>query len=399
MTESDVWSYLLALRAGPSLSRTVKNWYLKGNAGYLTDYLFAFVLDDDQSASTRMELLIDKLSADLQGWMEINVDWRDACRPYSSAKGLFITENTVLLNSSFKECLGISESNHVTLDETSDNFDSVFRNECTPGSIIVGIDGVDLLGRSYEEVKGMIDEAKDVKLMPESAEFFFTNAAFAIDLGLFDVLRFIVEDIFGVDCSRSHKCTYGGLRFPDASDTSYPPLLHALAQPDPRFFDYFLALDGVDLNPSFSSFSFSGEPTLFHTMIGQRCPAYDVIRSTIGDTALLSRLKAILKSGTVDVNALNSLRFPPLYYLIYDPNTAKRFYNRRRLDFQYDTFDLELAAAFLDSGASVADSHLNIYALPDRRGYRGTLVKLLEAENKAERDMIISNLKSRKRKR
>ena len=347
-----------------------------------------------------MELLIDKLSADLQGWMEINADWKGACRPYISTNELLITDNTVLSNKSLRACLGFSESNHLTLDETRGNFaSSVFRDEFTPGSIVVGIDGVDVLGRPYDEVKSMAQTAKEVKLMPESAEFFFTNPAFAIDLGLFDVLRFIVEDIFGVDCSRSHKCTYGGLRFPDASDTSYPPLLHALAQPDPRFFDYFLSLDGVDLNPSFSSFSFSGEPTLFHTMIGQRCPAYDAIRSTIGDTTLLSRLKDILKSGKVDANALNSLRFPPLYYLIYDPDTAKRFYNRRRVDFTYDAFDLELVAAFLDAGASVADSHLDIYALPDRRGYRGTLVMLLEAENKAERDKIISNLKSRKRKR
>ena len=104
-------------------------------------------------------------------------------------------------------------------------------------------------------------------------------------------------------------------------------------------------------------------------------------------------------SGKVDVGALNSLRIAPLYYLIYNPSHLQRFYNHRRLDFQYDTFDLQLAAAFLDAGASVADSHLNIYALPDRRGYRGTLVKLLQAENKAERDAIIANLMSRKRKR
>ena len=56
-------------------------------------------------------------------------------------------------------------------------------------------------------------------------------------------------------------------------------------------------------------------------------------------------------------------------------------------------------AAFLDAGASVADLHLHVYALPDRRGYRGTLVRLLQAENKAERDAIVANLMSRKRKR
>lgn len=404
LTESDVWSFLLALRAGPSLSRTVKHWYLKGNDTYITEYLFALVLDDDRSADTtearrtkRMELLIDKLSTDLQGWMEINSDWKDACRPYNSTKGLFITDNTILSNKRLRACIEPSESNHATLDETSEIFYSVFHKEFAPGSIVVGIDGVDLLGLPYEAVEGMINEANDVKLMSESAEFFFTNPAFAIDLGLFDVLRFIVEDIFGVDCSRSHKCTYGGLRFPDASDASYSPLLHALAQPDPRFFDYFLSLDGVDLNPRFSSIA--GEPTLFHTMIGQGCPFYDTIRSSIGDTSLLSRLKAILKSEKVDVGALNSLRIAPLYYLIYNPNHLQRFYNHQRLYFKYDTFDLQLAAALLDAGASVTDSHLNIYALPDRRGYRGTLVKLLQAENKAERDAIITNLMSRKRKR
>jgi len=418
LTESDVWSFLLALRAGPSLSRTVKHWYLKGNAAYITEYVFAFVLDDYRSARSastnasliaseqkmrNMDSLIDTVSADLQGWMEINVDWKEACRPYgktqSEPSGLLITDNTVLSNTSLRACIEPSESNHLTLDETNDNFDSAFRDEFAPGSIVVGIDGVNVLGRPYEEVKGMIEEAKDVKLMSESAEFFFTNPAFAIDLGLFDVLRFIAEDIFGVDFSRFHERTYGGLRFPDVSYTSYSPFVHALAQPDPRFFDYFLSLDGVDLNPRFSSSSIAGEPTLFHTMIGQGCPFYDTIRSSIGDTALLSRLKDILMSGKVDVGALNSLRIAPLYYLIYNPSHLQRFYNHRRLDFQYDTFDLQLAAAFLDAGASVADSHLNIYALPDRRGYRGTLVKLLQAENKAERDAIIANLMSRKRKR
>ena len=415
LTESDVWSFLLALRAGPSLSRTVKHCYLKGNAAYITEYIFAFVLDDYRSArsasthasliaSENMDSLIDTVSADLQGWMEINVDWKEACRPYgktqSEPSGLFITDNTVLSNKSLMACIEPSESNHLTLDETNDKFDSVFRDEFAPGSIVVGIDGVDVLGRPYEEVKGMIEEAKEVKLMSESAEFFFTNPAFAIDLGLFDVARFVVEDIFGVDFSRFHERTYGGLRFSDVSYT-YSPFVHALAQPDPRFFRYFLSLDGVDPNPRFSSSSIAGEQTLIHTMIGQGCHQfiYDTIRSSIGDTALLSRLKAILKSEKVDVGALNSLRIAPLYYLIYNPNHLQRFYNHRRLDFQYDKFDLQLAAAFLDAGASVADSRLNIYALPDRRGYRGTLVKLLQAENKAERDAIIANLMSRKRKR
>ena len=212
VAESGVLSFLLTLKASPSLSRTVKHWYLKGNASYIEDYLYQFVSEylKNQKRRKRGEKAVGILSTGLQSWMEINVGWRDACRPCGSTdselSGLFITDNSVKSHEIFLEFATTSwRSNHLTLvdrrlfvhryrspDEAPDVEHDVFHEKFVPESVVAAIDGIDVLGLPFSQVKEMIRGAQNVKLLCKAAEFFFTNAAFAIELGLFDLFRFII---------------------------------------------------------------------------------------------------------------------------------------------------------------------------------------------------------------
>ena len=317
--------------------------------------------------------------------------WRDACRPYGSTdselSGLFITENSVKSHEMLLEFATTnSKSNHLTLmdrrlfvhryrspDEAPDVEHDVFHEKFVPESVIAGIDGTDVLGLPFSQAKEMVRGAQNVKLLCKAAEIFFTNAAFAIELGLFGLFRFIIEDI-GTDLSYNMYC---GLRL-----VEQPLVVHALVKADPRYFYYLLSLDTIDPNPTLPGIGLIPDrsATLLHTTMGEHSPFLDltfVAKDALED---VRRAKAIIQSEKVNVNTRNSYGFTPLDYLIYNPRAhihTPRIVHNRTI-YSYDIVDIYLTKAILDKGGIMATDDLGtiLSFLPDRRGHRGIIAEL-----------------------
>ena len=209
-------------------------------------------------------------------------------------------------------------------DETPDVEHDVFHEKFVPDRVVAGIDGIDALGLPFSQVKEMIQGAQNVKLLCKAAEFFFTNAAFAIELGLFDLFRFIIEDI----CTDLSYNKHGGLRLVDL-----PLVGHALVQADPRYFDYLLSLDAIDPNPTLppiiSNWTHRSS-TLLHITMGEHSPFLDFTFEAEDAPEDIRRAKAIIQSEKVDVNTRNSYGFTPLDYLLAREAIISDFESRKR---------------------------------------------------------------------
>ena len=418
--ENEVMPLLLALAPlakDGSTARTIKHWYLKDNAAYLRDYLYEQIKRFDPVPKER----IKEISASLKYWLELNPGWKTALNPYGGEdeknplSDQFITDNSFDLkqpdvNSAviMSECAFESRSGRFSIDQRDEGYlmleapVELFEEEFVPGSIFVGIDGVDVRTMSYGEIFLMLIKQKErakIKVMSECIEFFFLNPAVAIDFGLFDVLRFIVEDV-GVDCSRE----YHGVRFiSDEVSEGAPLITHGLAQPDPHFLEYLLSVDAVNPNAIVhldlvDDADDESGPTILH-MMGSYNPIFEELQNAIEPSVLIQRLETLLQHSKVDVNAENEHGRTPLFTIFRKMNKLNFDYRNHELSskdgkrkfYRYKEIELHVVKALLDAGASTES--VNVDLLPDREEHnRGTMAKLIEAEDKAARDAIIADL-------
>ena len=141
--------------------------------------------------------------------------------------------------------------------------------------------------------------------------------------------------------------------------------------------------------------------------MGEHSPFLD--HSFVAKDALedIRRAKAIIQSEKVDVNTRNSYGLTPLDYLIFNTRAHllhaswdPRIVHKRTI-YSYDIVDIYLTKAILDRGGIMSTDDLGtiLSFLPDRRGHRGIIAKLLEAEDAAARDAIISDFESRKKRK
>ena len=96
------------------------------------------------------------------------------------------------------------------------------------------------------------------------------------------------------------------------------------------------------------------------------------------------RIKHLLDRPEVDVNEEDRHGHTPLWHIV---NSGNKFTRN----------DLLIVKTFLDAGAETES--IDLSELPDRRGYRGTLCKLIDAGSRSARDDIIASLRPLKRKR
>ena len=420
--ENEVMPLLLALAPlakDGSISRTIKHWYLKDNVAYLRDYLYAQI---KWFASVPKER-INGISASLKYWLELNPGWKTALNPYGSEdeknalSDQFITDNVIdlrlpdsIVEAMMSDYTFETRSRHFSMIESDiihlaleEPAESVFEGKFVNGSIFVGIGGLDVRTISYSEVCLMLTKQKGkhkIKVMPECIEYFFLSPANAIDFGLFDVLRFIVEDV-GVDCSYEYR----GVHFNSDEYLGVPLITHGLAQSDPRFFEYLLSLDNVNPNAIVhldlvDDADDENGPTLLH-MLGSYNPIFEELQKVIEPHALTKRLETLLQHNNVNVNAENEHGRTPLFTIFRKMNKLNFDYRNhvlsskdgKRKFYRYKEIELYVVKALLDAGASTES--INVDLLPDRDEHnRGTMAKLIEAEDKAARDAIIAGLSS-----
>ena len=422
---SEVMRLLLALSALHNtsktdtkiISQTIRHWYLKGNVKYLREFLYApFCL----MGMTPPPEIIEITSCAFRCWLEVNPGWKTALNPHGSSEGKnllldqFISDNTLDLREPEQEvsdilsaCAMETGTGHLSMNPADASIlelekpVALFKDPFTPGSIIVGVDGIDVRAMHYDDVYNMIKEKEhcEIKTMPEFAEFFFLNAAVAIDLGCFALLRFLIEDV-GIDCSRE----YCGIKFDYDSSWGTPLIVHCLGQPDTQIFEYFVSLDAVELNPIIyqdvddDADDLKG-PTLLH-MMASYAPIFEDLQNMIEPAVLIQRLEILLQNEKVNVNVENEHGRTPLFTLFRRMNKMNFDYRNHVLSntdgkkkfYRYKEIELRVAKALLDAGASTETVDVNV--LPDREGHRGIMADLIEAKDKAARDIVISRLDS-----
>ena len=250
------------------------------------------------------------------------------------------------------------------------------------------MDGVDVSKMDFEETKDLIlqrsSKPKTLRVLHSVYWCFFLNPAIALDLGLLDVLRNIVEHTnIDVNTSRSR-----GINF----DNGMPLLVRALVHPDARLFEYLLTIDGLDLNPTVDSSLYIPIFSGMYITLNRSKPMLhaltkDIITDALNDTDLdVMRIKQLLDKGSDVMNAEDRHGNTPLWHIVHTDS-----------DESFSRNDLMLAKCFLDSGAST--NGIDLTELPNRRGYRGKMASLIEAEDRAARDKVIASLRPLKRKR
>ena len=321
--------------------------------------------------------------------MEVNDDWRNSIKPYQGIDmpGMFAdVELRAIRDEADEEDLWMKartdRSGHVCFPNTSATiYFSDDKERFRRDAVVVGIDGRDVSGLDLEAVKEVLLKGHStptkLRLMTMWVADIFLNPALAIDLGLTEVLRFLVEDV-GIDVNSQH---YRGVVF----FCRMPLIAHALVHPDPSSFQYLLSVSGLNANPVLSEFTgyIENVITLLHALKSER------IEYALGDTPLdVTRIESLLMRDEVDVDALDDDNNTPLSCLVewLDPREAP-----------YSRTDLLLAKAFLDAGAST--DHVDLSFIPNREGYNGKMLALLEAKDRGERDEISAGLDRPKRKR
>eukprot|EP00563_Minutocellus_polymorphus_P007527 CAMPEP_0181021986 /NCGR_PEP_ID=MMETSP1070-20121207/1276_1 /TAXON_ID=265543 /ORGANISM="Minutocellus polymorphus, Strain NH13" /LENGTH=235 /DNA_ID=CAMNT_0023098903 /DNA_START=359 /DNA_END=1065 /DNA_ORIENTATION=- len=235
--------------------------------------------------------------------------------------------------------------------------------------------------------------------MSEYLEYFFLNPAVAVDLGLFDLLRFMVEEL-GVDCTRNRN----GIRCQGDEFDDLPLMAHAIIQTDPQIFQYVLSLDSVSPNPEIMMVvdnDIEDVEDYNTSMIGSHNPIGDAIRDSYHvPTSFIQRLELILNSKNVD--SLNIRNETPLDALIRHSYSS---YKKNRYTYSYASMDIRIAKAFLDAGARERicltrsiprhDKHLGGFQTTHRAEMRA----LFTASDEPQRCAVIAKLRRGKRAR
>ena len=328
-------------------------------------------------------------------WMDINDRWRDAHKPYIAERPLPSLQADIVLSPIVTDADAdrleselLDASDHLTFEGMPPQ---LFRgadgkqvlDEDYPFDVVIGIDGTDVTSMPYDQVKELImkrtGKEKKIRCLHSVFWCFFLNSAIAADLGLLDVLRNCVEQI-GIDVNFVGR---RGLRF---NNVGMHLLTRALVNPDRRLFEYLMAQKSIKLNPEVNDNIFIPVFNNFFITLNRSRPLLHSLTSdvildaldTSGSELDALRIKQLLDRPEVDVNEEDRHGHTPLWHIV---NSGNKFTRN----------DLLIVKTFLDAGAET--ENIDLSELPDRRGYRGTLCKLIDAGSRPARDDIIASLR------
>ena len=257
----------LCLVFGRQTAQVVRREYLSNNLSYL-DYLARETMYYSEQY-VRMEKIsrmkgVSNLNGALEQWMQANPWWKDACRDaavFAKGGGVCAKYPPIYKTIEVKgfadnkerrkwnKALGTGRSSLVNLHFKGGPLGEDYTS-------VLAVDDVDLKNHSKEMTWEQVEEAmlkeghKRFRATHTDFVGFFLNPAMAIDLGMFELFRFQVEELMlDVNCQ-----DYVGLFFAGVDDdgdllAGQPLLLHALLNPDKRFFDFLLTVADFEVNP------------------------------------------------------------------------------------------------------------------------------------------------------
>eukprot|EP00562_Extubocellulus_spinifer_P028522 CAMPEP_0178640406 /NCGR_PEP_ID=MMETSP0698-20121128/16002_1 /TAXON_ID=265572 /ORGANISM="Extubocellulus spinifer, Strain CCMP396" /LENGTH=471 /DNA_ID=CAMNT_0020280849 /DNA_START=54 /DNA_END=1469 /DNA_ORIENTATION=- len=310
MGGSDVMNLLLCV--GPGTAAWVRTTYLQGNDYYL---LHCFGEEDARRRKSK-----------LQGWMDHNEqEWKKRCHGLKSGSHV----HSVLLEPEQAMSIGLAEAdiiycelNHLVTNGISDDAAATVKllHKFSRRPILIAIGTTKVLrGTPEGQVRSLLetvepDKAGNIVLsFIQLQDYVFVSPVCAIQLGLTNVLRYLVEkDLIAVNDS-----------YATGSDqASWPLLLYAVTYFDDVCqgpFHYLLSCEGVDINAE-------AEP-----LTGRTCTIIHFCACV--PSIPVSALKILLRHPNIDVNLQNS-----------DGDTA--------LHYACKVLDRAKAKALLESGAN-----------------------------------------------
>jgi len=298
----------LCLVAGPKRAASIRHAYLRDNETFL---LYSMLLDDPVKAQV-------KNRSNIRQWMEVNEDWKLRCSdpknfelfqkeaiyrqrlPRFTAEKMFQFE---LVGDRFLRLKSVHEDVDDSDDE--DFYDSEsehFGDLIGHYLIMVGNDRgatrFAMHGHSYEDMLEELWEPDDEGDNPPLQLLFlrhpdviFGNPVFAAELGLDEVVQFLVEEK-GLDVNGS----WNGLYIHDKSHSL--PVTACCLSPDISVLKYLLSVPGANFG-----FKLDRWPGIFP--MPNETPIHWLSRAP----GRVDYLNALLGHETVDITALDALDF------------------------------------------------------------------------------------------
>lgn len=216
-------------------------------------------------------------------------------------------------------------------------------------TIVLAADDIDLKNHSKEMTREQVKDAilkegdKTLRVMHDAFATVLLNPALAIDLGMFELFKFQVEDLLlDVNCQ-----DYTGLFFTDTGENNdfqlgQSLLLHVLINPDRRFFEYLLSVANFEANPIIRRDVYGRlymeECTFLHEL--SRITPYE-----LPNNINLSWVAHMIKVKEIDLNVQNAAGRSPLERLCYLCSLEESMTKR----------DYDVAKMLLSAGAEVTD--------------------------------------------
>ena len=382
----------LCLVFGRQTARVIRREYLSNNLLYL-DYLYfeakSYSEDIVSMKKERRVKFITTLNGALKQWMEENEWWKDACRDAAVfAKGcdvctkyppIYKTSETKIASDEDRnqwiEALGINEANLIDLyfeeGPLGDDYTTV-----------LAVDDIDLKNytkeMTWEQAREAIFKEGDKKLrvMHDVFASIFLNPALAVDLGMLELFRFQAEDLMlDVNCQDYTGLFFNGVNNDDEEfQAGQPLLLHALINPDKRFFECLLSVADFDANPVIERDLKDGRDigrlraTFLH-----RLP--HILRCDLPNNINICWVAHMIKVKEIDLGVQNAEGMSPLERLCYLRSLT---FGAFVLPSQSITkHDYDIAKMFLSAGAEVTQRALQYVRLSDPK--KEELLELLQS--------------------
>ena len=366
----------LCLVFGRQTARVIRREYLSNNLLYL-DYIFAEVehhADRVVGPSHPIIRCTDKercskgianLNGALGQWMQANKWWKDACRDAAVfAKGGDVcTKNPPIFKTNkvksygynnwaqWNDALETGPSSHIEIYYASDLVDLYFDGGPSEDdyTIVLAVDEIDLTNHAREMTWDQVEEVvlkegdKNLRVMHSTFAAMLLNPALAIDLGMFELFRFQVEDLMlDVNCQDYAGLFFADTGFNDDFQQGQSLLLHVLINPDRRFFEYLLSVANFEANPIIRRDVYGRlymeECTFLHEL--SRITPYE-----LPNNIDLSWVAHMIKVKEIDLNVQNAAGRSPLERLCYFCSPQESMTKR----------DYDVAKMLLSAGAEVTD--------------------------------------------
>ena len=350
----------LCLVFGRQTARVIRREYLSNNLSYLY-YLSGQVRCSGETNKEEWTQSIFYLNGALTQWMEENEWWKDACRDADVfAKGgdvcakyppIYKTKDIKIANdeerNQWNNELGLSESSHLNLHFEGGPLGDDY-------TIVLAADDINLMNHNREMTWEQVREAivkegnTALRLMHTDFAALFLNPALAMDLRIFELFRFQVEELkLDVNCQGYLGLFFAGVRNDEVFEGGQPLLLHALMNPDKRFFECLLSVADFEANPVIERDIKDGRD------IGHRTDTFlhrlpSIMRCDLPNKINLDWVAHMIKLKEVDVGVQNVDESSPLEELCNASLTKS---------------DCDVAKMLLSAGAEVTWSALERYVL------------------------------------